>query len=584
MKIHLLDEHLINKIAAGEVIERPASVVKELIDNALDAQASRIEINYVHGGIDTIEVEDNGHGIEESDLPQAFMRHATSKIALEADLYNINTMGFRGEALPSIASVARVEVFTCPPDHTGMYACYEGGILKAMEAASCPPGTRIKVRDLFFNTPARRKFLKSPVSEGNHIHDLVARYALAWPEVSFTLKSNRKIYFKTPGNGSIRDAAMSVYGGEFVKTLLDISYKGDRYQLEGMISPPETTRQNRRSQLLFVNKRPVRSSLLYKAIDTAYQGLLLSREYPVVILNLSVPPELVDVNVHPQKWEVKFADEKQVFSLIRELIVDRLSGHDRSALAAWDRNLASNWDRNKLSNTSSYWRASHGSVDFSTGELLLQDSEIPMPLYTGHQPDASKGPESGPEISSPIKILGQLLQSYILVEKDDGLWIIDQHAAHERILFNRLQQQYQHVIPGSELLFPINLNISTRQADLLESEEEKLAMMGFVFDRVGPASILIRQAPSQIQGQESEVIMELLDLLENGNPADFRREAMMRIACRQAIKAGDNMSISEMKALVKDLISQEQYQHCPHGRPTLMKIGQNDLERMFKRA
>jgi len=577
MKIHLLDEHLINKIAAGEVIERPASVVKELIDNALDAQATRIEINYVNGGIDIIEVEDNGHGMEEGDLPLAFMRHATSKIALEADLHNILTMGFRGEALPSIASVARVEIFTCPPDNTGMYAFFEGGVHKAMETASCPPGTRIKVRDLFFNTPARRKFLKSPVTESNHIHDLVCRYALAWPEVSFTLKNNRKIYFKTPGNGSIRDAATAVYGSEFVKTLLDISYTGSSYKVEGMISPPEVTRQNRRSQLLFVNKRPVRSSLLYKAIDTAYQGLLLSREYPIVILNLTVPPDMVDVNVHPQKWEVRFADEKQVFNLIKELIADRLSRHDRSALIAWDK------PRHSF-NAFASRPVSHTAVDYATGELLLNEPAAIEPLYTGHHLDISPAPAASPEISSPVKVLGQLLQSYILVETGDGLWIIDQHAAHERILFNRLHQQYQQAIPSSDLLFPITLNISTRQADILDREREKLEMLGFVFDRVGPASILIRQAPSQIQGQEGEVIMEFLDLLENENPSDFRREAMIRIACRQAIKAGDYMSVSEMQALVKDLISQEDYQHCPHGRPTLMKIGQNDLERMFKRV
>jgi DNA mismatch repair protein MutL len=286
---------------------------------------------------------------------------------------------------------------------------------------------------------------------------------------------------------------------------------------------------------------------------------------------------MVDVNVHPQKWEVRFADEKQVFNLIKELIADRLSRHDRSALIAWDK------PRHSF-NAFASRPVSHTAVDYATGELLLNEPAAIEPLYTGHHLDISPAPAASPEISSPVKVLGQLLQSYILVETGDGLWIIDQHAAHERILFNRLHQQYQQAIPSSDLLFPITLNISTRQADILDREREKLEMLGFVFDRVGPASILIRQAPSQIQGQEGEVIMEFLDLLENENPSDFRREAMIRIACRQAIKAGDYMSVSEMQALVKDLISQEDYQHCPHGRPTLMKIGQNDLERMFKRV
>jgi DNA mismatch repair protein MutL len=571
MKIHLLDEHLINKIAAGEVIERPASVVKELMDNALDAGASRIEIDYAQGGIETIEVEDNGHGIEKADLPQAFMRHATSKIGSEHDLYNLTSMGFRGEALPSIASVARVEIFTCPPDQNGMYACFEGGTLKSMEAASCPPGTRIKVSDLFYNTPARRKFLKSPVSEGNHIHDLVARYALTRPEVSFTLKSSRKTYFKTPGNGSVRDAAVAVYGSEFVKTLLDISYQGDSYRLAGLISPPETTRNNRRSQLLSVNQRPVRSNLLYRAIDTAYQGLLLAREYPIVILDLSMPAELVDVNVHPQKWEVRFADEKQIFSLIRQVIVESLSTHDRSALTGVS----------PPQHTLPAWSSSYEKVDYETGELIINETAPPASVYVEPSPAA---PVTISAAQVPVKVLGQLLQSYILVEKENGLWIIDQHAAHERILFNRIRDQYQQSSLGSELLFPIALNISTRQVDLLEREKERLEQIGFSLDRLGPSSVLIRRAPGQIQGRETEVLLDLVDMLENGTYMDFREAAMISMACHQAIKARDFMAPAEMQVLVKDLLEQDQYQHCPHGRPTLMKIGQNDLEKVFKRS
>jgi len=572
MTINLLDEHLINKIAAGEVIERPASVVKELVDNALDAGASRIEISFTQGGIEIIEVEDNGQGIDEKDLPQAFMRHATSKITAENDLYNITTMGFRGEALPSIASVSRVDIFTCRPDQTGVYACYEGGLLQSLEPASCPPGTRVRVRNLFYNTPARRKFLKSPVSEGNHIHELVSRYALAWPEVSFTLRSNRKTYFKTPGNGSIRDAAVAVYGAEFVKTLLDISYQGELFALQGMISPPDTTRQNRRGQLFFVNKRPIRSSLLYRAIDVAYQGLLLSREYPIVILNISVPGNLVDVNVHPQKWEVRFADEKQVFSLIRQVIVDHLSRHDRSALAGI----------HQVSYPPPLSRPSYNQVDYETGELLLNETNGASLDYREPLPTFSV--DNRPGFSSEARVLGQLMKSYILVEIEEGLWIIDQHAAHERILFNRLKQENQQAITGHDLLFPVSLEISTRQVELLEREKERMEQIGFSYDRAGLSSVIIRRAPSQIKGQEPQVLMDLIELLDNGNYKDFREEAMISMACHKAIKAGDFMSASEMQILINDLLVQEQYQHCPHGRPTLMKIRHHDLEKVFKRA
>jgi DNA mismatch repair protein MutL len=527
MTINLLDEHLINKIAAGEVIERPASVVKELVDNALDAGASRIEISFTQGGMEIIEVEDNGQGIDEKELPQAFMRHATSKIASENDLYDITTMGFRGEALPSIASVSCLDIFTCRPDQTGVHACYEGGSLRSLEPASCPPGTRVRVRNLFYNTPARRKFLKSPVSEGNHIHELVSRYALAWPEVSFTLRSNRKTYFKTPGNGSIRDAAVAVYGAEFVKTLLDISYQGELFALQGMISPPETTRQNRRGQLFFVNRRPIRSSLLYRAIDVAYQGLLLSREYPIVILNISIPGNLVDVNVHPQKWEVRFADEKQVFSLIRQVIVDHLSRHDRSALAGI----------HQVSYTPPLSRPSNNQVDYETGELLLNETAGASLDYREPLPTFSVNNSKG--FSSEARVLGQLMKTYILVEIEEGLWIIDQHAAHERILFNRLKQQNQHAMAGNELLFPVSLEISTRQVELLEREKETLEQIGFSFDRAGLSSLIIRRAPGQIKGQETQVLLDLIELLDNGNYKDFHEEAMISMACHKAIKAGD---------------------------------------------
>lgn len=577
MTIHLLEEHLINKIAAGEVIERPASVIKELVDNALDSGATRIQVSFTQGGIEEIEVEDNGHGIDANDLPRAFLRHATSKIAAEDDLYRIMTMGFRGEALPSIASVSRLEIFTCASTDHGMYAYYEGGSLQSLEPVSCPPGTRIKVNDLFFNTPARRKFLKSTVSEGNQIHDLLCRYALARPEVSFTLNSARKTYFKTPGNGSIRDAAIAVFGGEYVKPLLDISYQGSDFQVKGLISPPETTRSNRRSQMLFINQRPIRSSLLYRAIDTAYQGRLLAREHPVIILNLTVPPQLVDVNVHPQKWEVRFADEQQVFSLVRQVIYERLSGHDRSAASGMVP------VKTQASRPASHYQSVLAeemwavSEPASTAKLPSNSiiNNMRLPLSTGMDQDLPL-----PE----MRLLGQLVLAYILVEINGALWIIDQHAAHERILYNRIRQQYHASIQGSQLLFPVSLELSAHQADILESELPRLKEAGFIIDRIGPATVLIREAPAEIHGQESQILFDLLELIDTGDSHDFRNEVMITMACRKAIKSGDFMSASEMQNLIYELLAQDEYQHCPHGRPTIMKIGPKDLERVFKRA
>jgi DNA mismatch repair ATPase MutL len=308
------------------------------------------------------------------------------------------------------------------------------------------------------------------------------------------------------------------------------------------------------------------------AIDVAYQGLLLSREYPIVILNISVPGNLVDVNVHPQKWEVRFADEKQVFSLIRQVIVDHLSRHDRLALAGI----------HQVSYPPPLSRPSYNQVDYETGELLLNETNGASLDYREPLPTFSV--DNRPGFSSEARVLGQLMKSYILVEIEEGLWIIDQHAAHERILFNRLKQENQQAITGHDLLFPVSLEISTRQVELLEREKERMEQIGFSYDRAGLSSVIIRRAPSQIKGQEPQVLMDLIELLDNGNYKDFREEAMISMACNKAIKAGDFMSASEMQILINDLLVQEQYQHCPHGRPTLMKIGHHDLEKVFKRA
>lgn len=576
MRIHLLDEHLINQIAAGEVIERPASVVKELVDNALDSGATRITVRFLQGGMDEIEVEDNGHGIEEEDLPFAFLRHATSKIASEQDLYRITTMGFRGEALPSIASVSQLDIFTCTPNHQGIHGFYEGGRLQFLQAASCPPGTRIVVRNLFYNTPARRKFLKSTVSEGNQIHDLICRYALARPEVSFSLSTGRKEYFKTPGNGSMADAATAIYGLDYVSSLLEVHYQGTALQLTGLISPPEKTRSNRRSQYFFVNQRPVRSSLLYKSIDLAYKGLLISKEHPLIFLSLLLPTPQVDVNVHPQKWEVRFADEQQVLNLVRQVLAERLAGHSHAALPGVTNTgpiyLSAGSDRPGIKESRSIW----------SEESWVPEQRFKEPPSA---PISQPGPPTPQTVEQQgIRILGQLLQAYIVMEKEDGVWIVDQHAAHERIIYNEIRQQYGQGVPGTPLLIPVSVELSPRQVDILENERVRLLELGFDIDRAGPGTVLLRAAPAQIKGREGDIIMDLVDLLEQGETHHFLEEVMIRMACRRAVKAGDYLDSKEMHSLIRDLLKQEDYRHCPHGRPTLVTMNRSDLERSFKRS
>lgn len=310
MSIRLLDDHLINKIAAGEVIERPASVVKELLENAIDAGASRIAVRITGGGTTSIEVEDDGKGIPLNEIALAFQRHATSKLSSADDLQQIVTMGFRGEALPSIAAVARVKVYSRCAGEPGLFFHIEGGRIMACEEYNAVPGTRMLVEDLFYNTPARKNFQKSPVSEGIFIHDLVGRYALARPDISISFSSQGRLYFKTPGNGQLRDAIIAVHGASLAEQLLPFAYQGENICLSGFLSRPELKKPNRKWQYFYVNTRPIRSPLLYRAVEQAYQGMLVSREFPVAIINVNIDPKMVDVNVHPQKSEIRFRRDR----------------------------------------------------------------------------------------------------------------------------------------------------------------------------------------------------------------------------------------------------------------------------------
>ncbi|NLB51885.1 MAG: DNA mismatch repair endonuclease MutL [Syntrophomonadaceae bacterium] len=320
MAIKLLSDEVINKIAAGEVIERPASIVKELIENSIDAGASLINVRILNGGIDEIQVEDNGAGIEHDQLTTAFLRHATSKLAREEDLYAIGTMGFRGEALPSIASVSRIELYTKTYAAAGSKCLVEGGMIKKLERYPTAEGTKIIIRDLFYNTPVRKTFLKSPVSEGNNIYDTVCKYALAYPEISFVFDNQKKTQFKTPGNGILRDTVFTLFGSDMNQFLIEVDEKGSQFSLQGLISKPEYKRNNRKLGFFFVNKRPVKSPILNRAMDNAYRGLLVSREFPVFFLSLTAVPESIDVNIHPQKSEVRFRDEQTVIRFVSGVV------------------------------------------------------------------------------------------------------------------------------------------------------------------------------------------------------------------------------------------------------------------------
>lgn len=586
MAIRLLDDNLINKIAAGEVIERPASIVKELIENSLDAGSTRIKIRILGGGVDEIEIEDNGHGILAEDLPMAFLRHATSKISSEEDLEHIHTMGFRGEALPSIASVSCIDLFSKAAGEDGVYLRVEGGQIMLQKAAPAPAGTRIVIKNLFYNTPARRKFLKSQVTEGTHIHDLVWRYALSRPDVSFTYTSERKAYFKTPGNDSLRDSLTAIYGLDFSSNLFELDYEGDVYSIKGLISSPEVTKSNRKHQQFFVNERPIRSPLLYRAIDTAYRGMLISREFPLVFLSITMDPALVDVNVHPQKSEVRFREEQNVFRIVQEVMHSALTQRDYHT----SKNFLQGQPDLDMHTDAAVSREKPGSISPQTQFLRWDSQQKASSLYPANNWVQATEKQQEPialENSADyteVKIIGQVFNSYILLEKDDSLWMADQHAAHERILFSQLLVEYAESSGSTQALaFPIILELSRNQIDLAENNLDAFRRAGFDVQIIGHRSIALHAVPVLASGQERDIVLDILDKLEKGEVSDFQRETLASMACKRAVKAGMVLSREEMAKIITDLFLAADYKHCPHGRPTIIRLTQEEMARMFKR-
>lgn len=572
MPIRVLDDHLINQIAAGEVVERPASIVKELIENAIDAGATRIEVHIIGGGIEQIMVKDNGRGMSAEELPLAFARHATSKIAAEADLYHIHTLGFRGEALPSIASVARVEVITVDPNGLGSMIRLEGGKMIDSGPRSGPSGTQLIVSDLFFNTPARRKFLKSPGAEANRVYRMVSRMALSRPSISFTLANEKKVVFKSPGNDNLNDTVLSVWGRDFLEHMLPVEARRQDTELYGLTSHPDLVRTNRRDQVFVVNGRVVRSPLFYGAMDAAYKGLMVSREFPAAVLFLTLAPDRVDVNVHPQKTEVRFRDEKDIFNLIRQGVRSALLGQEMTPMSAG-------------TDPGYEWHAAEAGSRYRAASSLFQAGEgLTWMGKTGIDSPVTTFTDSEEEATGELRVLGQWHNSFILLEVGSELWLVDQHAAHERILYDRLVANGG--IPESQALaLPLTFDLPVEQMQVLEKYLGVCREFGFDLDVMGRNTVALRGAPALLKGQEKEAVEEMLELLREGRPEDLllgeRIFALM--ACKSAVKAGDSLHLPEMNRLIRDWLSCSEYHHCPHGRPAMVVISADELARRLKR-
>ncbi len=556
MAIRVLASDVVSKIAAGEVIERPSSVVKELVENALDAGATEISVEAQGGGVELIRVSDNGVGIPSSEVELAFQRHATSKIGQLDDLERISSLGFRGEALPSIASVAEVEVSTqAVSDTAGSQVQWKEGHVVRREARARSRGTTVTVRRLFRFFPARLKFLKSPGTENSHVAAVLSQYAMAFPGVKFGLVLDGRVSLRTTGSGVLREAVGEVYGLEAAGAMLEMEKQGSPVDVSGLISPPSLTRSSRSYLSFFVNSRWVRSPLLARATEEAYRGLLMEGRHPIVVINLLLPAGELDVNIHPAKARVKFGHEQGIFSSVRKSIEETLA---RTPIA---RPGAASF-----SPASGQWQSPR----------MIMDSE---PVFAVAQLPAMELPL--------LRLVGQIARTYIIAEGPDGLYLIDQHAAHERILYDRVMAQWsQREVEVQGLLQPITVELSPREEETLKAGIELLEAFGFVIEPFGNRSYLVRAVPALMAGANViEAVGMLLDeLAVREGPGSREEKIALSLACHGSVRAGQQMGNDEMRELIKQLEQTTQPRSCPHGRATMIHLSSRQLEKEFGRT
>jgi len=571
MPIKVLDRDTIAQIAAGEVVERPASVVKELVENALDAGATQIRVEVKGGGVSLLRVTDNGGGIPAAEVPLAFERHATSKISGTADLENIASLGFRGEALPSIAAVAGVEVLTrSDNDAAGTFIQMEGGAVTRQASQARARGTTVTVRNLFRRVPARLKFLKSTPTENGHIANCVSQYALACPEVAFELAVEGKTTLRTSGRGRLIDAVIDVYGVATAGKMLAVKPPEGEFAagpdaagvtVTGMVGAPELGRSGRGHLSFFVNRRWVNSRLLTYAVEEAYRGLIMVGRHPVAVLNIALPPADVDVNIHPAKSEVKFRAESEVFRAVQRAV--------RQALVA-------QMPVPQVGETAAAYQAAPPRARASW--MLPQPDRADISV-----------PEAPPTLATSLPVLrvvGQVMNAYIVAEGPDGLYLIDQHAAHERIRYDKLRQQRAESRPQIQgLLEPGTLEVTPQQTQILGDCRESLAAYGFALEPFGERTYLVRAVPALLAGEDwVGMLREMLAALAGEVRGDREERILASLACHGAVRSGQALSDAEMRALVRDLEQTANPHTCPHGRPTVIHLSAGQLERDFGRS
>jgi DNA mismatch repair protein MutL len=615
--IHKLTQSLINKIAAGEVIERPASVVKELMENAIDAGATRVDVSVTAGGSDLIRIVDNGHGIEPEQLPLAVASHATSKLATADDLFSVGTLGFRGEAIASIAEISRLAIRSRTANAAGGAEIeVVGGDVSEITPCGCPTGTAVEVRNLFYNTPVRRKFLKKPQTELGHISEAFTRIALPSPSVHFTLRHNDRLVFDLPAVANWPERIGKILGRQIAEALIPVESTDGDLRIAGYVAHPSQSRSNNRMQYVFLNGRHIRDRSLQHALGEAYRGMLMTGRYPIAVLALEMPVEMVDVNVHPTKLEVRFQDSGRIYSQMLSTLrtkflssdltarvetsdePDPSGAHDdqeadriRQQVVDWAKGEVSSWQRPD-ENTSDRPPSESFQPAPSPAPLSLNQLDQPWvePAHTEH-PSETDAPSIGPSGVGGYRVAKalQIHNRYLVSESKDGVMVIDQHALHERILYEQLHRRVEEgPVESQSLLVPEPVDLPPAEAAAAMEHQELLARLGLRIEPFGGDTILVSSYPSMLSAVGvSEVLRGLLEPLMTGGRTpdnrDLLDELLHMIACKAAVKAGDSLTPDEIDSLLDQRHLVDDPHHCPHGRPTALVFSREELDKQFKR-
>ena len=605
-QIHILPKSVYQLIAAGEVVERPASAIKEMVENSIDAGATRITVEIQHGGSTFMRITDDGCGIARADVPKVFISHATSKIATEEDLNAIGTLGFRGEAMASIGAVAQVELLTrTAEEQVGTRYVIAGGQEQSCDDAGCPVGTTVVVRDLFFNTPARMKFLKKDVTEGNAVAGVLDAVALSHPEIAFRLIRDGKQTLVTPGNKDLKSTVYSVFGRELTQSLIPVHYSYNGMELEGYVSSPHASRKSRAMQYFFINGRLVKSKTALAALEQAYKNSIMVGRFPACVLNMTVNTALVDVNVHPAKIEVRFANEKPVFDLVYYGVKTAIETGDSVKEATFGGTPAADEvGRAYPPAGSRSAKIEINALEPQAAPVVQSEQEVPaqappvVPTHVSAEsaaaalPSAETAPAPTVQVvdedrkAPAFRVVGEAFKTYILVEIENNLYYIDKHAAHERMNFEALRRNAE--VHSQLLLAPVTVRLNKAELSAVEEHLDLLQKGGFEVEIFGTDAVLVRSVPAMLDGANiADLICEIAEkLLEH--KTDIEPEKLDWIfhstACRAAVKAGDVTSPAEQRLFVEKLLSMPDIRYCPHGRPVMIKVSRYEIERQFGRA